>query len=107
MLDAKQFKRVFDDPVRSADKYFTVLARTNDLEHPRLGLAISRKAASTAVQRNRIKRVVRESFRQYQGDLPPVDLVVMARPPAASTANCELGDSLASHWSRVRRKCDA
>ena len=41
----------------------TVLATPNQLQHPRLGLAISRKVARSAVGRNRIKRVVRESYR--------------------------------------------
>ncbi len=107
MLAAEQYKRVFANPIRSADKYFTVLATVNDQEYPRLGLAISRKAASSAVQRNRIKRVIRESFRQNPGDLPAVDVVVMARPLAAKTGNAELGTSLERHWSRVRHKCDA
>jgi ribonuclease P protein component len=107
LLAADQFKRVFANPIRSADQYFTVLARVNDREYPRLGLAISRKAAASAVQRNRIKRVIRESFRHKPDKLPPVDVVVMARPLAATANNAELGLSLSRHWSRVRRKCDA
>jgi len=107
LLAAEQYKRVFANPIRSADQYFTVLARVNDQDYPRLGLAISRKAAASAVQRNRIKRVIRESFRHNPSDLPAADVVVMARPLAATTASAELGISLARHWSRVRRKCDA
>jgi ribonuclease P protein component len=48
---------------------------------PRIGITVSSKIAS-AVERNRVKRWVREAFRALQGELPPVDLVVIARPGA-------------------------
>ncbi|MBS1225128.1 MAG: ribonuclease protein component, partial [Proteobacteria bacterium] len=57
------FAGVFARPVKSSDSNFIVLARANDLTYARLGLAISRKVAKSAVARNRLKRIVRESFR--------------------------------------------
>lgn len=52
----------------------------NDIGHNRLGLAISRKAGN-AVRRNKIKRMVRESFRLLQHELPgSYDLVISVRP---------------------------
>lgn len=45
---------------------------------PRIGITVSSKVAN-AVARNRVKRWVREAFRAVRGDLPPVDLVVIAR----------------------------
>lgn len=58
----------------------------NDLGYHRLGLSVSR-AVGTAVQRNRIKRLLRESFRLMQHELPGVgrgyDLVVTVRPHRA------------------------
>ena len=56
---------------------------------PRLGLAVSRKVDATAVGRNRIKRVLRNTFRLY-ADLPAKDYVVVARHAAASADNAQI-----------------
>ncbi len=48
---------------------------------PRIGITVSSKVAN-AVGRNRVKRWVREAFRTVAADLPPVDLVVIARAGA-------------------------
>ncbi len=55
-----------------------VLALTSGGARPRIGVTVSSKIAN-AVGRNRVKRWVREAFRAVQADLPPVDLVVIAR----------------------------
>lgn len=58
-----------------------VLALDGSQGRPRIGITVSSKVAN-AVARNRVKRWVREAFRAVQGDLPPVDLVVVARKGA-------------------------
>lgn len=55
-----------------------------------------------ATGRNRLRRIVRESFRHRSAELPPLDIVVMAREGAAATANADLFASLARHWARIR-----
>lgn len=82
-----------------------MIARPNTLGHARLGLAVGVKAAGNAVNRNRIKRVVRESFRQRQQELPAVDLVVNARPAAGKATNAEITASVVVLWSRIRERC--
>ncbi|MDG4552704.1 MAG: ribonuclease P protein component [Candidatus Competibacter sp.] len=99
------FTGVFARPVKSGDRYFTVLARPNDLPYSRLGLAISRKAAKSAVARNRLKRVVRESFRHHQQRLGGLDCVVMGRTGAVEQGNAILFASLQRHWRRLARPC--
>jgi ribonuclease P protein component len=61
--------------------------------------------AGGAVARNRLRRIIRESFRLHQGALPPADLVVSARPPARTAAAAVLRDSLAGLWKRVGEQC--
>lgn len=51
----------------------------NSLEHPRLGLVVSKKAAKRANRRNYMKRVIREWFRCHKNQLPPRDFVVRVR----------------------------
>jgi ribonuclease P protein component len=92
---------VFQQGQRSADRYFTILFRSNTLSHPRLGFAISKQKVRLAVGRNRLRRLVRESFRRRATGLPSVDLVVLARDAATSAANGEIVTSLATHWTRI------
>jgi ribonuclease P protein component len=84
-----------------------VIARPNGLGHPRLGLAVGVRSAGSAVNRNRIKRVVREAFRHIHQELPAVDLVVNARPHAGQASNADLTASVLAHWNRIRQRCAA
>lgn len=65
-------------------------------------MAVSRKAAGNAVQRNRLRRLIRESFRLH--DLPGFDFVVMAKPDAAAQDNAAVLDDLAVLWTRLDRR---
>lgn len=71
----------------------------------RLGITVSRKVSRRAVDRNRIKRQVRESFRHHWAALGGWDIVITAQPGAAMSANPELRRSLEQHWDRLRRRC--
>jgi ribonuclease P protein component len=82
-----------------------VIARPNALGHARLGLAVGVRAAGNAVRRNRVKRVIRETFRANQQELPPVDLVVNAKPGAGHANAAALRASLLALWARVRQRC--
>ena len=83
----------------------TVLATPNQLQHPRLGLAISRKVARTAVARNRIKRVIRESYRHLQTSLDALDIVILGRVGVAAQSKKTLNESLEKLWIELNDKC--
>ncbi|MEX0431469.1 ribonuclease P protein component [Spiribacter insolitus] len=102
-----EFRAVFGDAQRHADRYFTILAGHGSVSHARLGLAVSRRAASRAVDRNRLKRLIRETFRQQLPGLPAVDVVVMVRPIACHTENAKLAAALDRLWQRISRSCEA
>jgi ribonuclease P protein component len=98
LLKASQFRRVFQRARRVADQNFTILARTNGQQAARLGLAISKKQVRRAVDRNRLKRLVRESFRHHRQSLQGFDVVVMARTQALACTNRELAEGLDGLW---------
>lgn len=105
--DEAAYSRVFGGASRSRDRLFTVLSRRNDSDTARLGLAISRKHCRLATGRNRLKRVIRESFRQHLATLTGLDVVVLAQSAAADADNRALFDSLAKHWHKTRSaQCD-
>ena len=70
-----------------------------------LGLAISKKVARNAVARNRIKRVVRESFRHWQTRLDTLDIVILGRAGVVTQPNRVLDDALGKLWTQLIEKC--
>lgn len=79
LLNASDYQAVFDGAELKVSKQQVLyLARLNGKSHSRLGLVIAKKNIRLAVQRNRIKRILRECFRTQQGDIG-VDIVVLAR----------------------------
>lgn len=100
---AAEFDYVFTGAARSRDKWFTVLYRTNNKNVARLGLAIGKKNCRRAAGRNRLKRIVRESFRQHQDSLAGLDIVVLNQLAASTASNGQLFDSLERHWQECGR----
>lgn len=91
---------MFDCNLRSADAFFTLLSCTQTERPARLGLAISRKQVRRAVDRNRLKRLIRETFRRHQLALFGTDTVVMARMKAVEIDNPHLRRSLERLFAR-------
>ena len=100
------YKKVFAKPVKSTDKFFTLLAIRNDFNHPRLGLAIAKKNIRKAVTRNLIKRAIRENFRLQQHTLINIDVIVLARRDAANASPDLLRKSLDKHWLKLINRCE-
>jgi ribonuclease P protein component len=91
LLSPRDYKPVFDHSrYKVSSKQFLFLATTSQARRPRLGLVIAKKHVSKAVHRNRLKRVLRESFRLRQAEIPLVDIVVLARKDADKLAAIEL-----------------
>lgn len=102
LRDAAAFRRVFAKPTRFGGNGFLILARTGRCNGPRLGLAISKRCANRAVDRNRLKRIVRESFRLRASQLPAVDVVVLCTRDARQLPPARLRQTLEQAWERIR-----
>ncbi len=97
--------------MKVSDKYLLILARPNQLSHPRVGLVIAKKHVRLAVDRNRVKRTIRESFRLADASLPHLDIVVLARKGLGELDNRTLHQLLNNSWRRLikysRKRLDA
>jgi len=70
-----------------SSEFLQVFAKPNDRAYSRLGLVVARKTERRAVNRNRIKRKLREAFRAQQGQLAGLDVVVRLRRPLRQTGS--------------------
>jgi ribonuclease P protein component len=92
---------------RRAKKHLTadlvVLWMPSRRPNTRLGITVSRKVAKQATRRNRIKRWIRESFRQLdlESASRPLDVVVIARARAAQASQQQIAEQLMAFWQRV------
>ncbi|PHM57746.1 ribonuclease P protein component [Xenorhabdus hominickii] len=100
MLTPEHFTYVFQQPQRASTAEITVLGRLNELGHPRIGLTVAKKNVKRAHERNRIKRLSRESFRLNQHNLPSMDFVILVRKGVAELDNRELTEALGKLWRR-------
>ncbi|XHN44008.1 Ribonuclease P protein component [Lonepinella sp. MS14434] len=99
-MTPEHFKYVFQEPLRSSAPEITILARKNNLTHPRLGLTVAKKHLKRAHDRNRIKRLCRESFRLLQHSLPNYDFVIVAKAGIGKLDNPTLTQTLDKLWQR-------
>lgn len=86
---------------RVALKHFHCEFRPNAGATARLGMAVSRRVSKLAVERNRIRRQIRESFRQRRSGLPACDVLVIARVSTAQLSNAALREELDHLWRKL------
>lgn len=104
LLRPADYGKVFNDvQIKVPHRNFLVLATPNQLGHARIGLIFSKKNLKLAVQRNRIKRQVRESFRQ-QHRLPEMDIIVLARQGLKDLDNQAVQKAMTDLWRRLNKK---
>ena len=103
LLKATEYKTVFDNPsIRHSNKHLLLLGRQNNLQDSRLGLVMSKKNVGCAVQRNRLKRLCREAFRQHPRDFATIDIVLFGRPGINKLENATIQKALLALLDKLR-----
>ena len=100
VLVSGDFNRSFADGKRLSCRYFRI-HWCPSANAARLGLAVSRKVSKRAVDRNRIKRCARESFRLNCATLPCGDAILVAFREAVAVDNQTLRDELSRIWRKI------
>jgi ribonuclease P protein component len=105
LLSSADFKDVFDNNTFKVS-HPKLLLLAHFTQHPtsRLGLVVGKKNIPTAVGRNFVKRVVRETFRSTSF-LKPVDVIFLARKNADKLSPSELSLLLQQSWCRLHDRC--
>ena len=104
LLTPAQFKTVFSNPIKASSAEITLLATPNSNQHPRLGLTVAKKHIKNACGRNRVKRVIRDSFRLNQHNLPPLDIVVLVRGGVKDMEKAEINKLIEKLWRKLSRR---
>jgi ribonuclease P protein component len=108
LLTSGDYSDVFQDvDVRVSSKHFLILARGKNLPTARLGIIVAKKNVKLAVHRNRVKRLLRESFRLRQATLPNLDLVVLAKKGIDRIDNPDCASELQFLWNKLSRKVES
>jgi len=105
LLTPADFKRVMDGALfKASQSHFLLLAVPSATPHSRLGFIVAKKKVRLAVDRNRIKRCLRENFRLLQSQLPPMDIVFLARQDVGRLDNDSLHQGARDGFRRLARK---
>lgn len=104
LRNRRDFRRVFKYGKSVANRHFVVYMMRKKEDAPvRIGISVSKKVAKRAVDRNRVKRLVKEVVRKWIGQLPPgQDLVIIARNAAVDLDYIQTEQSLQHLFGKAR-----
>jgi ribonuclease P protein component len=106
LLTPTHFEYVFKNAIPSVSPQLTLLARFNESNNPRLGITLSKKRVKYAHDRNRIKRIIRESFRLQRQTFPNIDIVVVGKSGLDKMSNQEIFFLLGKLWKKLASRCE-
>jgi ribonuclease P protein component len=101
-----EFKRAYAQGRRLGNELFTVNAIPNGLGCARLGMSVAARNLKAAVARNRIRRLIRESFRTRRPGLPAFDLVIGVRAAVLGAENTRVRERLDALWHKIALLCE-
>lgn len=105
LTTASDFQSVFNANLRIGNSFMTLLVSKHNSKQSRLGFAIAKKQVKKAVDRNRLKRIFRDSFRHHQAVLPNKDFVIMVKHKIVFQNNHQVFEMMNKNWKTVIEQC--
>lgn len=102
LASKRDFQSVFANGRKTTHHFLTALYVPNDRSHARLGIIIAKHHVKQAVDRNRVRRVIRESFRHHQDLLKGLDIIILMRSQCGPSGNKKaLRDDVDKLWQQL------
>lgn len=101
LITKAEFKCVFDRSNKVTQRHLLALFKPNEKPYARLGLVIGKRFVNSAVARNKIKRVMRESFRLNQKRLAGFDIIIIARHQCDTLDKAKLREGIDKLWEKL------
>jgi ribonuclease P protein component len=102
LITKAEYKSVFDKSKKISQRHLLILFKPNQKSYARMGLIVGKSISSSAVTRNQIKRIIRESFRHYQTELKNVDAIVIARKQCDKLSKENLRKGIDQLWKKLQ-----
>ncbi len=101
LTNKAEYKSLFDKSNKVSQRCFLVLFKPNQKLNARLGLVIGKRAINSAVIRNQVKRILRESFRQHKEKLKGLDIIIIARQQCDKLGKQKLREGIDQLWEKL------
>ena len=98
LISKHDFQTVFAKPTKISRQHLVALSCSNQIGHARLGMSISKHQVKRAVDRNRLRRIIRESFRQHKNTLKELDIVLILRSECTRLTKSALRKVIDTLW---------
>src|SRR3990167_354064 len=97
----QEFQFVFNRPYKISNKYLFILFKPNQQSRVKLGVMVGKRYVKRAVDRNQLKRVIRESFRHHKEDLKGLDIVVLIRSECSTLGKKTWRNDINELWQAL------
>ena len=101
MTNKLNFNDVLSSNTRLEDELFSVFFIKNKTNHCRLGVSLPKKIIAKATRRNKIKRIIKNSFNVFFHETKGIDVVVRAKKEPQLNTSDKILQSLDQHWKRI------